>query len=189
VCVCVCVCLLATLYVCVCASWASCYLDAVVFGMYARSSAFDRLLDAPLPSAPQRRVQRALLEAVTRLRAGQLVPAALMHHLRWCLADAGAVPRRGQLRAQQDASEFFLALLDLLQAPVLPWRVLLHHGGVATASDDGLISERMLELCTSRALPRPCPLPPVSPPRPPADRAVHVLVACVGLSVSPSLSR
>ena len=138
-------------------------MDAVLFSMFARSTAFDHLLDAPLPKPEQQRVQRALLEVVARLRRSELVPAELMHHVRWCTATACKVPPLQRLSAQQDASEFFLALLDVLHAPVLPLRILLMHGGATTAGDDQFISERMIELGALHALGRPAS--PRSAPR------------------------
>jgi len=114
--------------------------------MFARTDAFDHLLDVPLPKEPQQMLQRALLQIVDQLRRGDLVPAELVHHLRWCLAKAAGFPAPEHLWGQQDASEFFLTLLDTLHAPVLSLRVVLMHGGEASAGDDQVISERMIEL-------------------------------------------
>ena len=127
-------------------------MDSVLFGMFARSTAFDPLLLLPLERPEQQRLQRALREVVDRLRRGQLVPGQLVHHLRWCLSAVARFPPPGELYAQQDASEFFLALLDALHAPVLPLRVVLMHGGRSTAGDDDVISERLIELCRPLAL-------------------------------------
>lgn len=101
----------------------SCYIDALLFSMYATTTAFDPLLtsDTDDDDFDKRRLQTALRLFVNRLRDGHLVRTDQVRRLREALAATGW---EGHTYAgawsQEDTSEFFLHLTNIFGLPFLP---------------------------------------------------------------------
>jgi hypothetical protein len=101
----------------------SCYIDALLFSMYATTTVFDPLLtsDTEDDDFDKRRLQTALRLFVNRMREGYLVRTDQVRRLREALTGTGW---EGQTNwgtwQQEDSSEFFLHLTNIFGLPFLP---------------------------------------------------------------------
>jgi len=166
-------------------------LDALLFAMFARLSAFEGLLNVNLDTEsdtesdgsseavndPRKDEDKegTLLHAhllqtwlrmfVNQLRSGRLIQAHVIKELRQHLYSCGwNCP--GPLdppgsSRQEDASELFMFLTEKLHLPYLPLEQRLLHGARVSADDDKVITERMLQI--SIPTPEPQNGPPASP--------------------------
>ncbi|KAF9908997.1 hypothetical protein EC991_009179 [Linnemannia zychae] len=153
----------------------SCYIDALLFAMFARLSAFEGLLNVNLDAesdsdseesgtgAPDvgpskkdeerlhiHRLQTWLRMFVNQLRSGRLIQAHVVKELRqhlYCCGWNCPGPRDppGSSR-QEDSSELFMFLTEKLHLPYLPLEQRLLHGAKISADDDKVITERMLQI-------------------------------------------
>jgi hypothetical protein len=101
----------------------SCYIDALLFSMYATTTAFDPLLtsDTDDDDFDKRRLQTALRLFVNRLRDGHLVRTDQVRRLREALAATGWEGHTfAGAWSQEDTSEFFLHLTNIFGLPFLP---------------------------------------------------------------------
>ncbi|KAF9149596.1 hypothetical protein BG015_008617 [Linnemannia schmuckeri] len=154
----------------------SCYIDALLFAMFARLSAFEGLLNVNLDAesdsdseesgtgAPDagpskkdeerlhtHRLQTWLRMFVNQLRSGRLIQAHVVKELRqhlYCCGwnCPGPMDPPGSSR-QEDSSELFMFLTEKLHLPYLPLEQRLLHGAKISADDDKVITERMLQIC------------------------------------------
>ncbi|KAG0276418.1 hypothetical protein BGZ95_007567 [Linnemannia exigua] len=154
----------------------SCYIDALLFAMFARLSAFEGLLNVNLDAesdsdseesgtgAPDagpskkdeerlhtHRLQTWLRMFVNQLRSGRLIQAHVVKELRqhlYCCGWNCPGPRDppGSSR-QEDSSELFMFLTEKLHLPYLPLEQRLLHGAKISVDDDKVITERMLQIC------------------------------------------
>jgi hypothetical protein len=101
----------------------SCYIDALLFSMYATTTVFDPLLTTEIEDDDfdKRRLQTALRLFVNRMREGHLIRTDQIRRLREALVSTGW---EGQTQwgtwAQEDASEFFLHITNIFGLPFLP---------------------------------------------------------------------
>ncbi|KAG0207501.1 hypothetical protein BGX28_001278 [Mortierella sp. GBA30] len=153
----------------------SCYIDALLFAMFARLSAFEGLLNVNLDveddsdsddngdvveSRREEERQDALLHAhrlqtwlrmfVNQLRSGRLIQAHVVKELRQHMYSCGwhcpgPFDPPGSSR-QEDSSELFMFLTEKLHLPYLPLEQRLLHGAKISADDDKVITERMLQI-------------------------------------------
>ncbi|KAG0352166.1 hypothetical protein BG005_008363 [Podila minutissima] len=153
----------------------SCYIDALLFAMFARLTAFEGLLNVNLDGdsdsdsdgsgkvgAPKaitekqemllrtHRLQTWLRMFVNQLRSGKLVQAHVVKELRqhlYCCGwhCPGPMDPPGSSR-QEDASELFMFLTEKLHLPYLPLEQRLLHGAKISDDDDKVITERMLQI-------------------------------------------
>ncbi|KAF9538450.1 hypothetical protein EC957_006751 [Mortierella hygrophila] len=153
----------------------SCYIDALLFAMFARLSAFEGLLNVNLDAesdsdseesgtgAPDtgpskkdeerlhtHRLQTWLRMFVNQLRSGRLIQAHVVKELRqhlYCCGwnCPGPMDPPGSSR-QEDSSELFMFLTEKLHLPYLPLEQRLLHGAKISADDDKVITERMLQI-------------------------------------------
>ncbi|KAG0250575.1 hypothetical protein BG011_008244 [Mortierella polycephala] len=166
----------------------SCYIDALLFAMFARLSAFEGLLNVNLDvetdsdsdgsseMAESRRSearQGALLHShrlqtwlrmfVNQLRSGRLIQAHVVKELRQHLYSCGwhcpGPHDPPGMSRQEDSSELFMFLTEKLQLPYLPLEQRLLHGAKISADDDKVITERMLQI----SIPTPPALEPANP--------------------------
>ncbi|GAB5585407.1 hypothetical protein Unana1_00307 [Umbelopsis nana] len=127
----------------------SCYIDALLFSMYATTTVFDPLLtsDTEDDDFDKRRLQTALRLIVNRLREGHLVRTDQVRRLREALSATGW---EGQTSwgtwSQEDTSELFLHLTNIFGLPFLPFQVRLYHGASKDTDDDRVMTERTLAL-------------------------------------------
>ncbi|KAF8928163.1 hypothetical protein BGZ58_009832 [Dissophora ornata] len=164
----------------------SCYIDSLLFAMFARLSAFEGLLNVNLdPESdsdsdgsgevagdPRREEEKQgavhthLLQTwlrmfVNQLRSGRLIQAHVVKELRQQLYSCGwhcPGPQDPPGRSrQEDSSELFMFLTEKLHLPYLPLEQRLLHGAKFSADDDKVITERMLQISI------PSPEPPTTP--------------------------
>ncbi|KAL7752690.1 hypothetical protein RI367_001692 [Sorochytrium milnesiophthora] len=131
----------------------TCYIDSLIFALFARMSAFDSLLTQDLagdalPSV--RRLQCALVMVVNRLRRGKLVVREEMRRLEYAVKEVwgqvGGGGGVGTVGRQEDVSELFLLLTSAFKSPFLPIWQSIHHGGERESDDTKLFTERCLQL-------------------------------------------
>ncbi|KAF9923379.1 hypothetical protein FBU30_006561 [Linnemannia zychae] len=155
----------------------SCYIDALLFAMFARLSAFEGLLSVNLDAESDsdseesatgptettgfskrdeerlhtHRLQTWLRMFVNQLRSGKLIQAHVVKELRQHLYSCGW-NSPGPLdppgcSRQEDSSELFMFLTEKLHLPYLPLEQRLLHGAKISDDDDKVITERMLQIC------------------------------------------
>ncbi|RKP11683.1 hypothetical protein BJ684DRAFT_17743 [Piptocephalis cylindrospora] len=113
----------------------SCYMDSVVFALFATSQAYDALINPPNTGSASRspspfqpassrvdgktaeELRTQLRVIVNRLRSARHVSIPLVAHLRRILRRAGWV---GERETQEDATELFLHLTSILGGPLVP---------------------------------------------------------------------
>lgn len=123
----------------------TCYLDALLFAMFAKLEAFECMLNSnELPEEPQRRLAGLLRLWVNLLRSGKLIHADMTELIQDALADCGWTDAR--LVEQQDTSEAFAFITETLQLPLLPLQVDLFHQGQNDEADHKVVYERLLNL-------------------------------------------
>ncbi|KAF9955256.1 hypothetical protein BGZ72_003914 [Mortierella alpina] len=157
----------------------SCYIDALLFAMFARLSAFEGLLNVNLDAEDDsdsdgsgeveesrreeerqehllhtHRLQTWLRMFVNQLRSGRLIQAHVVKELRQHMYSCGwhcpgPHDPPGSSR-QEDSSELFMFLTEKLHLPYLPLEQRLLHGAKMSADDDKVITERMLQISISR---------------------------------------
>ncbi|KAK8034394.1 hypothetical protein PG993_009389 [Apiospora rasikravindrae] len=127
----------------------TCYLDALLFAMFAKVEAFECMLKGELPEGPQTRLATLLRLWVNMLRSGKLIQADMTEHIQDALAACGW--KDAQLLEQQDTSEAFAFITETLQLPLLPLQVDLFHQGKNDEADHKVVYERLLNLAVPPA--------------------------------------
>ncbi|KAI1312758.1 cysteine proteinase [Xylaria venustula] len=123
----------------------TCYLDALLFAMFAKLDAFECMLKAEIPDDEPRQKLAVLLRLwVNMLRSGKLIEANMTEHLQETLAECGW--KEARLLEQQDTSEAFAFITETLQLPLLPLQVDLFHHGKNDDADHKVVYERLLNL-------------------------------------------
>ncbi|KAJ2525077.1 hypothetical protein GGI11_000349 [Coemansia sp. RSA 2049] len=133
----------------------SCYIDSLLMALFGAQSSFDALLyvrDLGSESANK-------LLAITRLyvnfmRAGELIDVWLVEEMRSALLACGWLGSAfqaetmgsAQKQQQQDTSELYLFLMDVLQMPYLPLEMRMVHGADHDTADCKMVTQRMVEL-------------------------------------------
>ncbi|PHH88778.1 hypothetical protein CDD83_7058 [Cordyceps sp. RAO-2017] len=123
----------------------TCYLDALLFAMFAKLDAFECMLknDFPLDD-PRSKLVNLLRVWVNMLRSGKLIHSDLTKLVQDALGDCGWPDAR--LLEQQDTSEAFAFLTETLQLPLLSLQVDLFHQGKKDKDDHKVVYERLLNL-------------------------------------------
>ncbi|CAG8112752.1 unnamed protein product [Penicillium olsonii] len=123
----------------------TCYLDALLFAMFARLDCFEAILYKSFTDEPRRKLAVLLRLWVNLLRSGKLITTDMTRHLQDALAECGWEDA-AQLR-QQDASEAFTFITEKLELPLLTLKMDIYHTGKEDESDDHkFINERLLEV-------------------------------------------
>ncbi|KAK9362247.1 ubiquitin carboxyl-terminal hydrolase-domain-containing protein [Lipomyces starkeyi] len=123
----------------------TCYLDALLFAMYARLESFEPILYKVYDDGPLRRLSTLIRMWVNMLRAGKLITSDIMAQLRIALAENGWT--EAGLDHQQDASEAFVFITEKLAMPLLTLKMDIAHGGKEVAVDDHkFVNERLLHV-------------------------------------------
>ncbi|KAK9327916.1 ubiquitin carboxyl-terminal hydrolase-domain-containing protein [Lipomyces starkeyi] len=123
----------------------TCYLDALLFAMYARLESFEPILYKVYDDGPLRRLSTLIRMWVNMLRAGKLITSDIMAQLRIALAENGWT--EAGLDHQQDASEAFVFITEKLAMPLLTLKMDIAHGGKEVADDDHkFVNERLLHV-------------------------------------------
>ncbi|RSL46278.1 hypothetical protein CEP53_010387 [Fusarium sp. AF-6] len=123
----------------------TCYLDALLFSMFAKLDAFECMLKNEFPEEDNRNKLVTLLRMwVNMLRTGKLVHTDLTKLIQDALADCGWSDAR--MLEQQDTSEAFAFITETLQLPLLSLQVDLFHQGKRDKDDHKVVYERLLNL-------------------------------------------
>ncbi|EPS34386.1 hypothetical protein PDE_09350 [Penicillium oxalicum 114-2] len=123
----------------------TCYLDALLFAMFAHLDCFEAILYKSFNDEPRRKLAICLRFWVNLLRAGKLITTDITKFLQETLAECGWEDA-AKLR-QQDASEAFTFITEKLELPLLTLKMDIYHTGKEDASDDHkFINERLLEV-------------------------------------------
>lgn len=140
----------------------TCYLDALLFSMFAKIDAFECMLKNDFPEEDNRNKLVNLLRMwVNMLRTGKLVHTDMVSGIgaisvilkltfeqtkliQDALADCGWSDAR--MLEQQDTSEAFAFITETLQLPLLSLQVDLFHQGKKDKDDHKVVYERLLNL-------------------------------------------
>lgn len=123
----------------------SCYLDALLFAMFARLDSYEAMLYDNYEDIPRRRLAGSLRLWVNMLRKGLLITTDVTRNLQEAMADCGwSEATRTQ---QQDPSEAFGFITEKLGLPLMTLKMDLFHTGKEEPQDDHkFVHERLLEV-------------------------------------------
>ncbi|KAI6854584.1 cysteine proteinase [Hortaea werneckii] len=123
----------------------TCYLDALLFAMFARLDSFEAMLYDNFEDLPRRKLAGLLRIWVNMLRTGRLITTDITAYLQSALAECGW-PEAAKLK-QQDPSEAFTFITGQLELPLLTLKMDLYHTGKEDPQDDHkFVNERLLEV-------------------------------------------
>ncbi|KAK4189644.1 ubiquitin carboxyl-terminal hydrolase 14 [Podospora australis] len=122
----------------------TCYLDALLFAMFAKLTAFECMLKNDQSDEAQRKLAALIRLWVNMLRSGKLIRTDMTQHIQESLAACGW--KEAELLEQQDTSEAFAFITETLQLPLLTLQVDLFHQGKRDADDHKVVHERLLNL-------------------------------------------
>ncbi|KAI0157544.1 cysteine proteinase [Xylariaceae sp. FL1272] len=122
----------------------TCYLDALLFAMFAKIESFECMLKQDNLDEPRKKLATLLRLWVNMLRSGKLIETDMTHHLQDALAECGWT--EAKLIEQQDTSEAFGFITETLQLPLLPLQVDLFHHGENDEADHRVVYERLLNI-------------------------------------------
>ncbi|CAK7265412.1 hypothetical protein SEPCBS119000_001499 [Sporothrix epigloea] len=122
----------------------TCYLDALLFAMYAKLEAFECMLKNEQLDENQRNLAALIRLWVNMLRSGKLIRTDMTETIQNALASCGWQDAR-ELQ-QQDTSEAFAFITETLQLPLLTLQVDLFHQGERDEDDHKVVYERLLNL-------------------------------------------
>ncbi|KAL4807798.1 ubiquitin carboxyl-terminal hydrolase-domain-containing protein [Aspergillus unguis] len=128
----------------------TCYLDALLFAMFARLDSFEGILYKNFNDEPREKLSMLLRLWVNMLRSGRLITTDMTKHLQDALAECGWEDAANL--HQQDASEAFTFITEKLELPLLTLKMDIYHTGKEDVNDDHrFVNERLLEV----AIPEP----------------------------------
>ncbi|KAL1619906.1 hypothetical protein SLS56_009923 [Neofusicoccum ribis] len=123
----------------------TCYLDSLLFAMFARLDCFEAMLFDTFTDTPRRRLATILRLWVNLLRAGKLITVDIIKQLQEALAQCGW--EDAAELCQQDASEAFTFITGQLELPLLTLKMDIYHTGREDVADDHrFVNERLLEV-------------------------------------------
>ncbi|KAG9249228.1 ubiquitin carboxyl-terminal hydrolase-domain-containing protein [Calycina marina] len=126
----------------------TCYLDSVLFSMFAKMDNFEPVLYKNFEDDARRNLSMLIRLWVNMLRTGSLVDVDITKHLQDALAVCGWEP--DGMNEQQDASEFFMFLTEKLHLPLLELKQDIYYdvyGAAKDSKDDHrVIQERLLDV-------------------------------------------
>lgn len=123
----------------------SCYLDALLFAMFARLDSYEAMLYDNYEDIPRRRLAGTLRLWVNMLRKGMLITTDVTRHLQEAMAECGW--EEAVRTQQQDPSEAFAFITEKLGLPLMTLKMDLFHTGKEEPQDDHkFVHERLLEV-------------------------------------------
>lgn len=123
----------------------TCYLDSVLFSIFAKLDSFEAMLLRDFPDRPRARLGLLLRVWVNLLRSGKLITAEFAMLIQMALSECGWGDA-AELR-QQDASEAFTFITGRLELPLLTLKMDIYHTGKEDENDDHkYINERLLDV-------------------------------------------
>ncbi|KAJ2656947.1 hypothetical protein IWW48_004770 [Coemansia sp. RSA 1200] len=133
----------------------SCYIDSLLMALFGAQSSFDALLYVrDLGSESSNKLLAITRLYVNFMRAGVLIDVWLVEEMRSALLACGwlggalqaETMGSAQKQQQQDTSELYLFLMDVLQMPYLPLEMRMVHGADHDTADCKMVTQRMVEL-------------------------------------------
>ncbi|KAG7121847.1 hypothetical protein HYQ45_014333 [Verticillium longisporum] len=103
----------------------TCYLDSLLFSMFARMDAYEGMLKHEFTDEPRRKLVTLLRLWVNMLRSGKLIYTDMTKLIQDSLAECGW--QDAKELEQQDTSEAFAFITETLQLPLLQLQVDLFH--------------------------------------------------------------
>ncbi|KIW09186.1 hypothetical protein, variant [Verruconis gallopava] len=122
----------------------TCYLDSLLFSMFARTDSFEGILSVQFADEPRKRLVTLLRLWVNMLRTGKLITTDITQKLQEALRDCGW-PEAALLR-QQDVSEAFGFITGKLDLPLLTLKMDVYHTGKDDRDDHRIVRERLLDV-------------------------------------------
>lgn len=123
----------------------TCYLDALLFAMFARLDSFEAMLYDSFEDVPRKKLAGLLRLWVNMLRTGRLIGTDVTAYLQTALAECGWSD--AAKCKQQDPSEAFTFITGQLGLPLLTLKMDLYHTGKEDLQDDHkFVNERVLEV-------------------------------------------
>lgn len=122
----------------------TCYLDSLLFAMYARLDSFEQILTDHFADSSRKRLATMLRLWVNMLRSGNLITTDITKHLQEALGACGW--EEAMKLHQQDVSEAFTFITDKLDLPLLTLKMDVYHTGKEDADDHKIVRERLLEV-------------------------------------------
>ena len=125
----------------------SCYLDSLLFAMFARLDSFEPILYKRFEKDENRDNFATLLRVyVNMLRSGKHMTPDITKLVLESIFDAGWHPSASRYE-QQDCSELFAFITEKLNMPLLTLKMDIAHGGKEVKEDDHrLINESLLHV-------------------------------------------
>ncbi|KAH0550948.1 hypothetical protein GP486_007687, partial [Trichoglossum hirsutum] len=123
----------------------TCYIDSLLFAMFARLDTFEPMLYNQFDDEPRRTLSILLRVWVNMLRSGMLITEDITRKLQDALANCGW-KEAGRLK-QQDTSEAFTFISEKLGLPQLTFKVDIYHTGrEEDTADHKFVNEQLLEV-------------------------------------------
>lgn len=123
----------------------TCYLDSVLFSIFAKLDSFEAMLLNDFADRPRSKLGLLLRVWVNLLRSGKLITAEFAAMIQTALSECGWEDA-AELR-QQDASEAFTFITGKLELPLLTLKMDIYHTGKEDENDDHkYINERLLDV-------------------------------------------
>ena len=122
----------------------TCYLDSLLFAMFARLDSFDNMLALDYQDAAKKKLAVVLRLWVNMLRTGKLITTDVTKNLQESLGACGWTEAT-KLR-QQDVSEGFTFITEKLDLPLFSLKMDVYHTGKDDADDHRIVKERLLEV-------------------------------------------
>lgn len=128
----------------------TCYLDSLLFAMFARLGSFEPILYTTFDDEPRRRLSTLIRLWVNMLRSGKLIQTDITKLLQEALRDCGWA--EAAKLEQQDTSEAFGFITEKLELPLLTLEMdIFHEGGADDKDDHKFVKERLLEVAVPAA--------------------------------------
>jgi hypothetical protein len=130
----------------------TCYLDTLLFAMFAKLDSFEAMLYDNFEDAKRKRLAGLLRLWVNMLRTGRLITTDVTEHIQHALVECGW--RDAGRHQQQDPSEAFTFITGQLELPMLTLKMDMYHTGKEDPHDDHkFVNERLLEVAILDAPP------------------------------------
>jgi hypothetical protein len=122
----------------------TCYLDSLLFALFAQINAFDYLLLKAIPNKEVSIMQMHLRFFVTRMRKSKAIMAHQVKALFDAMKKSGWNGRPG---SQEDVVELLAWFMSVFESPTIALTESIYHGGESDMSSDERVSaERFLSL-------------------------------------------
>ena len=123
----------------------TCYLDTLLFAMFAKLDSFEAMLYDNFADNKRKRLAGLLRLWVNMLRTGRLITTDVTEHIQHALVECGW--RDAGRHQQQDPSEAFTFITGQLELPMLTLKMDMYHTGKEDPQDDHkFVNERLLEV-------------------------------------------